>query len=778
MLRRTAIVVFALAALLMGGVQAAEGGYAGRPLREVLEEFRALGLLIVYSSDVVGPEMVVVTEPEPASTQIMLAEIVVAAGLALERRGDIFVVTPAAPTPPAASSESARPDTARTPAIAPPALENIVVHASRYEVAERSPAGFNVLGTGDIEQLVAAGREPLRAVGRLPGAAGAGLSSKQNIRGGEEDEVLVVFDGLPLFEPFHLKDFQNIFSTLDPRVVGAMEIYTGGFPAQFGDRLSGVINVVPQPPPERVRHEIGMDFFNIGVLSSGGFARGRGDWLVSARRGTLDLLFDFTNREIGNPSYYDFFGQINRRVGDNLGVSASVMYADDKLSFDETVRDTQASAEYRTLHAWLAFDQQINDELSQRTVAAFVDAENFRSGVVNRPEESFGDVRDRRRYQSVQLKQDWRFVPAEQFIARWGFDFRLVDARYRYHSSLEFFADDLLAQAVGRTGRDLDLALAPDGNQVGIYLSNRWRFAPRLSAEVGLRWDRQTYLGDKHDEQVSPRLSLLYEPNDATRLRLGWGRFSQAQGIHELQVEDGVDAFFPAQRSYHSVVGLDHRFAPDLLLRVEAYRKRMDRLRPRFENLFDGLELLPELSPDRVLVAPESATATGVELLLRHDRRQRLFGWWLGASLARVSDRIGGRDVPRSWDQRRAFNAGLNFAWGLWRVDLVGQYNSGWPTTRLHLQTIADEPGVTLGARNAARLPDFASLDLRVSRRKPLQHNRAWTLFLEVTNLTNRDNVCCVDYSLEEEESGAAFLQREFDHWLPLLPSVGFIYEF
>ncbi|MBT8136330.1 MAG: TonB-dependent receptor, partial [Gammaproteobacteria bacterium] len=246
-----------LAMLLCMGISLAHAAdparYSGRALIAVIETFRAEGLAVVYSTDLVQLDMRVVTEPvasEPPDA--VLDEILRGFGLGLARRGDNWLVIETA-----RANEAVAPVTAGTAQLARPKLENVVVQASRYSVAEGSPAAVSALDHSDIDQLVGTGREPLRVIGRLPGAATSGLSSKQNIRGGEEDEVLVVFDGVPLFEPFHLKDFQSLFSTLDPRVVGGMEVYTGSFPAQYGDRLSGVIDVMPQRPPEQPHHEIG-----------------------------------------------------------------------------------------------------------------------------------------------------------------------------------------------------------------------------------------------------------------------------------------------------------------------------------------------------------------------------------------------------------------------------------------------------------------------------------------------------------------------------------------
>ncbi|MBT8131290.1 MAG: STN domain-containing protein, partial [Gammaproteobacteria bacterium] len=190
--------------------------YSGRYLVEVLETFRSNGLSIIYSSDLVKPDMQVEIEPVQEDAEKILREILLSLGLDLHRRGQDWLIVAGK----AGSATPRRTEPVTPPVISRPRLENVVVQASRYSMQNNSTSAYSVLDAGDIDQLVAVGREPLRIVGRLPGAASSGLSSKQNIRGGEEDEILLVFDGVPLFEPFHLKDFQNIFSTLDPRVVG------------------------------------------------------------------------------------------------------------------------------------------------------------------------------------------------------------------------------------------------------------------------------------------------------------------------------------------------------------------------------------------------------------------------------------------------------------------------------------------------------------------------------------------------------------------------------
>ena len=123
------------------------------------------------------------------------------------------------------------------------------------------------------------GDDPLRTLARLPGVTATDLSAKFNVRGGATDETLVRFDGLRLMNPFHLKDFQSIFSAINPALIGAVDVYTGGFPVRFGDRMSGVIDIHPVRANDGAHHELAVSLYNASALATGRLDRGRTDWV-------------------------------------------------------------------------------------------------------------------------------------------------------------------------------------------------------------------------------------------------------------------------------------------------------------------------------------------------------------------------------------------------------------------------------------------------------------------------------------------------------------------
>jgi hypothetical protein len=146
-----------------------------------------------------------------------------------------------------------------------------------------------------------------------------------------------------------------------------------------------------------------------------------------------------------------------------------------------------------------------------------------------------------------------------------------------------------------------------------------------------------------------------------------------------------------------------------------------------------------------VRIAPESARARGVELLLT---RKSVSPWngWLNYAWATVEDRESGVDTPRGWDQKHAFGGGVSWTSDPWVATLAATWHSGWPTTSVRLdEPVEAPPEVLVGTRNDIQLKDFLSIDARVSHRFTLRHGEldAW---FEVTNLTNHGNPCCEEY--------------------------------
>ena len=752
---------------------AATEQYVGRPLVDVIEELRQGGLRLIYNTQLVPASLRVTREPTSADPVRMLEAMLEPHGLALSRVGEgVYAVVALpkhdAPQPPMA---------AQSPVHEP--LQEVVVTTSRYGLANQALDSQTFLTQEELESLPKLADESLRAVHRLPGAASNGVSGLAHIRGGDENETQILLNGLALSEPFHLKDFLSPMSVLDSRMIDSIDVSLGGFTVEQGDRMSAVVDASTVRAPEDLYFEFGISLFHSGGLATGKNDKGNLNWLVAMRRSNLDEVSHAVGLEIGEPHYHDMFGRLEFAPSSDTTLAINVLSAIDRITALASSTNEEAHAAYRNNYFWAELDHDWSATAHSRLVASFTDVDNDRDGTLDDPARQFGTVHDSRAYEILGVRLENEYV-TPRFVHRFGVEGRALNAEYNYLSELTNAPDFPLPGDPGsHTTRNLDPS--PRGNSLAAFASSRFRASGRLTAEVGLRWDRQTYGNLQADTQLSPRLNLLFDVRAGTRLRASWGRFFQPQAIDELQVEDGVDRFFSAQRSDQTILSFEQDLRNDIQLRIEAYRKQYSHLKTRFENELDLLWLMPELQPDRVAIAPSSAGVDGVEILLSR-RSSGTWNWWASYSWSQATDRIDGSDVARSWDQRSAVQAGIHWSDAFWDVTVAGTYHSSWPTTALRVVTNTDAAGnpvesVDVGARNAARIGDFRSLDLRVSRRFPLSRGEI-DAFFEVTNAFGNHNPCCVQYNVTTAPDGSIDLGASVRDWPEFVPSLGVLWKF
>ena len=469
------------------------------------------------------------------------------------------------------------------------------------------------------------------------------------------------------------------------------------------------------------------------------------------------------------------------QLTDRTYVAVNYLYSFDKVTISQGDGSEVANARYRNRVGWLKVETEWSPRLSSSTILSVSDIENIRDGQADLPEVMIGAVDDTRNFRSYTLTQDWELSTSRSWSLRAGFDVKDLDADYRYESNLQIFSpfDQILDNA---PSTQRSIALAPTGEQLATYAEARWKATDKLILDFGLRWDRQTYSSLENNEQRSPRLNALYKIGDDTELRVGIGRFYQAQEVNELQVSDGLTTFSPPQFADHIVASLVHRFESGLNLRAEYYQKDYEALMPSYENVFDPLVVIPELQIDRVRIGAEKAFVKGAEVTLTGGDKTKGLTWWAGYVWASTEDRVAGADVRRSWDQKHSIKAGISTEWGAWDISAAGTWHSGWPETKLIVESVEAPDGsselvATTTPRNDLNYDAFQSLDARASRTFQLPKSEL-TTFIEISNLYNRRNPCCTRYSVEVGEDGSSAIKANRSNWLPLVPSVGVVWKF
>ena len=655
----------------------------------------------------------------------------------------------------------------------PSIVAEVVVTPSRRSVVRQEQAASRTVTSEDAVLAPTIGGDISRIIELLPGVAAPDTSAAFHARGSVARDSSLVLDGLELYDPFHLQGFQSPFSVIDSHSVDRIDFLGGGFTAELGDRHGAFVEISTLVPGDGAVGEIEVGTLNTRVAYGAPTSRAPGSWLVSARSWYPEAVRDSIQAIGGeelDPRFQDVYAKAMLHVSPRRVLSIHGLYAHDRLEFQESGEEVNESVDARTRngYAWARLRTSRPGGVTTDTVVSGGRIERRRDGV-SAPESDALIVRDERDVDFFGIRHHLAWELSDSRLLKAGIDLRRLEAEYRYATVRP---DDPAPSTA--------LGLCPSGTSSAAFAAYRTRLAPDVAAELGLRWDRQTYTGDS---QLSPRLNATWVAGERSELRFALGRFGQSQRIHELRVEDGETEFLRAEVADQAEVSFRHAFERGPRLRVDAYHRKLSRLRPRYENLFEPIELFPETTTDRVEVAPSEARLRGLELMLRGDPSRALV-WWASYALSSAEDRIDGLDVPRSWDQTHAVRFLLGFRRDdRWLISLSGTVHTGWPTTPVAGREVSLPDGtvefeaVPL-ARNSDRFETYARLDVKGRRQLRLPRGRLW-LTLEIVNLTDRDNPCCVDdFVFEPLGPGTVKVDALYDSWLGITPSASVTWEF
>jgi hypothetical protein len=663
------------------------------------------------------------------------------------------------------------------------ALSEVIVTPGHFGLLQTGLAGGQSLSRETLETIPQLGEDIYRAVSRLPGVSADDFSAKFSVRGGSGDELYVSLDGLELVEPFHLKDVGGAFSIIDIQTLGTASLSTGGFSAEYGDRLTGVFTLkTSDPRTDGVHGSVGVSAMNARATMQGGFAGGKGGWLVSARPGYLDVALKFT--EIADsiqPRYYDLFAKAQYDLPRGGRIAMHVLRAGDSFRFLKKDEPNIFSS-YGSSYGWLTWDNaMIGGRLRMQTVASAGalawqrHGENYATTGAQTAE-----IDDSRSLDRVGFRQDWTLDVTPRLLFKWGADAKRETAAYDYYRLLG------TRQADGtRAGRNdsVSTQVAPRADKLALYFAPRVQVFSSLTVEAGARLDRSTLTDESI---VSPRLNVSWQPRERTVVRAAWGGYSQSQPLFSLQAEDGVTSFAPAERAEQRTIGVEHSMRNGIVARVETYEKRLTHARGRYANLGGDLWLFPELLWDRKLIDRTAGLDRGVEHQLARSDAERM-DWSLGYALSKSTDVVEGRTVPRAFDQRHAIHGD----WSLhprndsWRLSVGGLWHSGWPytPTNLSVDTVTNTPTKfaistwrTPGELNSARLRSYHRVDVRWTK---YFHTRSGRLavFGEVYNLFGTVNPRGYWRDATVDGRKVTLTTGEINQW-PRLPVAGFSWQF
>ena len=673
-------------------------------------------------------------------------------------------------------------------------LEGITVGAerSRERIRFEDVGGATIreLDLADLKQVPGvAEADPLRAVEVLPGVVSTSdFSASYHVRGGAQDQNLILLDGVPVYSPFHLGGF---FSVFNADMMDRAELQSGGFPAEHGGRVSSVLQIESDPGDGRFAVDAGVSLLASRVAVSGGVPKGVAEalghrnvhWRVSARRSYFDWLlkpaFDFPYH------LQDLQGVAEgwTKGGDRIRITA---YTGDDI-LDLTGLDDE---DFPLRIDWDWGNDLVGARWTHpRQGGGFLDARlsttSYGTGL-SFPD--FGDTEFRSRIRQTQGRLDWEGRPSPFVTLRAG-------------GSADLLSYDNLARTGGTEfGRGLG-----DGLLLGGYAQAKWARPKAWLVEAGLRADR--WIPDPGDPvlELSPRVAAKrFFRNGDYAFKVAAGRYTQF--VHSLRDEElplGLDVWIlSGDRAPHVVsdqlqVGVEGYAREDLFFSLET-----------FVRGFDGVVTVnpgedPNDPRDDALAG--RGRSWGSDLLVRKEGGS--VNGWLSLSFLKATrtfpDLLSPFDPPPDVTYPPVFDRRVDadlvlrlpLPWG-WDGGIRWNMGTGTPYTRALGSYATYSPrfvenggrlnwdganestdnlggySVVLEGRNASRYPTYHRLDL--SARKTVR--KSWgTLvpYVDVLNVYNQRNVLFYFYQYSEKPPVRSGISM-----FPLLPTFGFEVHF
>lgn len=630
--------------------------------------------------------------------------------------------------------------------------------AVRGETLKRVP----VIGEPDV----------LRVVQLMPGVVATNdFNAGYNVRGGESDQNLVLLDGYPIYNPFHLA---GLFGTFIDETVGEFELMPGGMPARYGTRLSSVLTITPKAEQRAGVHGALSASVLATSLALGGRVGDRTSWNVAGRRTYADRFVALLSSSSLPYWFTDAQAHVRHELRNGGRLSLTAYTGEDVLAgFFSGLGDSTSAG-----LGGLRFDwgNSLVGAAWEQPLARLAGGDSAR--LMQRVSRTgFGTTLD---LGNGSLTLDNRVAEWRAWgeATRWR---GRHETRLGYEWSAYRVSYDVDAPAAG--GAPL-LARRQRPSAGALYVDQTLR-GERLTARAGLRAETVTGTGWA---ALSPRASVKWFANPDLALTLSAGRTTQwTPALRNEQAPVRLFDFWltadrntPVASAWQFIGGAEQWLGPRRFVRIEGYHKYYDRLPS--SNLFND----PAVLGDEFIVT--TGTSTGVDVLWRELEGGRWSGWvaysfgvnWRNGKVGAGDER--GRFAPVQ-DRRHNLNVVASYdPGGKWRYGLRLGLGSGTPFTDVVGQVVrrrydpvtnsfpiveGDVEREPLGGpRNGVRYPFFQRLDLSATRTST--GRRTWAPYVSLINAYNARNVFTYvfDYTRNPPERSAV---SQF----PLLPTFG-----
>lgn len=661
------------------------------------------------------------------------------------------------------------------------ALKGVNISASRQAAKTETKTSVVKIQPQQIKQLPAVGGEPdiAQYLQVLPGVVFTGDQGGQlYIRGGSPVQNMVLMDGMVVYNPFHSI---GLFSVFDTDILRHADVHTGGFTAEYGGRISSVMDITTRDGNKReTKVKLSASPFQAKALFEGPIKKqtdstaSSSSFIISAKRSMLEesskVLYEYVNED-GLPfNYTDIYGKFSFN-----GANGS------KINF---------------------FGFNFNDNVLYRGISEY-DWQNSGGGTnfVLVPENSDVLIDGNFAYSEYRITQT---TPEEQpressingFNLGLNFTYFMGKNQLKYGIAMQGFKTSLqFFNTVDRKIEQTENTTELSGFMVYKMIFGDLILEPSFRAH---------YYASLSEFSPEPRLAAKYNISDYLRLKVAGGYYSQnlistkydrdvvnlfygfVSGPENLPADfQGEDITSKLQKAQHIVAGAEVDITDNITVNLEGYYKKFSQLSNLNRNKIynDSPEYLDKpdyLKKDFII---EEGHAKGIDLTVKYNDL-RLYLWAV-YSLGYVEKTDDFITYNPHYDRRHNVNLVGSYKLGEdlnWEVNARWNFGSGFPFTPSagYYPKITFSDGINsdytsangeftifYGEVNSKRFPTYHRLDIGVTRKFFPGPNSVIEVKGSVTNVYNRQNIFYID-----RVTGNRVDQ------LPVMPSLGVSWEF
>jgi len=619
-------------------------------------------------------------------------------------------------------------------------------------------------------------RDVLKVIQLLPGVQGGEEGTTgYYVRGGNLDQNLIQLDEATVYNPNHLF---GLFSTFNVNAINNVKLIKGGFPAEFGGRLSSILDItMKEGNKTKYQVEGGIGLLSDNITLQGPVKKNKSSFILSGRESHINLLLKPLTNKATSYNFYDVNAKMNFELNEKDHLFISLFNGNDRANY-YSANSLNYRTDFGNSTGTLRWNHLFGNKIFANTSIIYND---YHLALATEQNSYYSllytGIKD------LTAKTDFTFTPNVKHRIKAGFT-------YTYHTLYPGGFSESIPRQGNRLKINKDSINKLYSNEMAFYVGDEFDASKKFSINYGVRFPIFNASGKMYSF-VEPRITAKISVSPTASVKASYTRMNQF--LHLIPNSTAglpTDIWIPSsdktkpESSTQYTLGYFRNFKNnEIETSIEFYYKKMNN-----QVLFgEGKQLKINVDLDSLLVYGKG-DSYGAEFFVKKNAG-KLTGW-ISYTLSWTNQKFDslnfGKEFPFKYDRRHVLSVATNYQLTeRWSLSAVFVYSSGVPFTiptgrisTVNSGTIFEGNYYVYEGRNNYRLSPYHRLDLSASNKKVVKifkksFEREWTF--SIYNVYNRQNPYFIYFEINALNNKPTAKQVSL---LPIIPSVSFNFKF